>query len=57
MVVGSPKVVGTDLVLKHAAAITDPVSPGVLYSQAEVVAIRDALVAVLAALRSADIIA
>lgn len=41
----------------HGAAIPDPASPGATYVQAEVVALRTALVAVLAALRSRGIIA
>lgn len=38
------------------AAIADPASPGAGYVQAEAVAVRDALVAVLAVLRDAELI-
>lgn len=41
----------------HGAAISDPASPGASYVQAEVVALRTAIVGILAALRSAGIIA
>jgi hypothetical protein len=39
-----------------AAAIADPASPGASYVQAEAVAVRDALVAVLGVLRDAELI-
>lgn len=38
------------------AAIADPGSPGAAYNQAEMVAIRDALVSVLEVLRDAELI-
>lgn len=41
----------------HGAGIADPASPGATYVQAEVVALRTAIVGILAALRSAGIIA
>lgn len=41
----------------HGAAITNPASPGGTYTQAEAVAVRDAVIAILAALRSRGIIA
>lgn len=41
----------------HGAAITDPASPGAAYAQAEAVAVRNAVVSILAALRSRGIIA
>jgi hypothetical protein len=40
----------------HGPAHADPASPGAAYVQAEVVALRTAIVAILAALRSAGII-
>lgn len=41
----------------HGAAIANPASPSAAYTQAEAVAVRDAVVAILAALRSRGIIA
>ncbi|MCP3817828.1 hypothetical protein NLX86_06660 [Streptomyces sp. A3M-1-3] len=41
----------------HGAAIADPASPGAAYAQAEAVAVRNAVVAILAAMRSAGLIA
>jgi len=41
----------------HGAAIADPTSPGASYTQSEVVELRDAVVAILEALRSRGIIA
>ena len=41
----------------HGAAIANPASPGGAYVQAEAVGVRDAIVSILAALRSAGIIA
>jgi hypothetical protein len=37
-------------------AIADPASPGAAYVQAEAVAVRDAVVAILAVLRDAELI-
>lgn len=53
-----PKVFDEDSsMMVHGAAITDPASPGATYAQAEAVAVRNAVVNILAALRSAGIIA
>jgi hypothetical protein len=41
----------------HAAFVSDPASPGGAYVQAEVVALRTAIVAILACLRSAGLMA
>lgn len=41
----------------HGAAVADPASPSAAYAQAEAVAVRNAVVAILAALRSRGIIA
>jgi hypothetical protein len=41
----------------HGAGIANPASPGATYVQAEAVAVRDAVVSILAALRSAGTIA
>lgn len=42
----------SDMAYAHGPATADPASPGAVYVQAEVVALRTALVAILAALRS-----
>ncbi len=53
-----PKVFDEDTnALVHGAAVADPASPGAAYVQAEAVAVRNAVAAILAALRSAGIIA
>lgn len=57
MPVGQPRFVNTDQSFTHGAAIADPASPGAGYVQAEVVALRTAIVAILAALRSNGTIA
>lgn len=43
--------------MTHAAFVADPASPGATYVQAEVVALRTAIVAILACLRSAGLMA
>jgi hypothetical protein len=41
----------------HAAFVADPASPGAGYVQAEAVAVRNAVLAILACLRSAGLMA
>jgi len=41
----------------HGPGVADPASPGAAYAQAEAVAVRNAVVSILAALRSAGVIA
>lgn len=57
MPVGQPKFINTDQAYAHGPVIADPASPGAAYVQAEVVALRTAIVAILAALRSNGTIA
>lgn len=54
---GGPNFRNTDGAFAHGPAAIDPASPGAAYSQAEVVALRTAIVAILAALRSNGTIA
>jgi hypothetical protein len=55
---GQPTVFDEDSsMMVHGAAVADPASPGAAYVQAEAVAVRNAVVSILAALRSAGIIA
>lgn len=49
---GEPKFKNTDGAPSHGPVSADPASPGAAYVQAEVVALRTAIVAILAALRS-----
>lgn len=52
-----PKFKNSDGAYAHGPVTVDPASPGAAYVQAEVVALRTALVAILAALRSNGTIA
>lgn len=55
---GEPSVFDEDAhAFVHGAAVADPAAPGATYVQAEADAVRDAVVSILAALRSAGIIA
>lgn len=54
---GAPTSKNSDGAFTHGPTAIDPASPGAAYVQAEVVALRTALVAILAALREEGTIA